>query len=569
MGPNGRGGGTARGLAMALGAALLVAVCLLLTTDEGPARTRIAGRLGAAVMGVLALSVYYAVERRRRRTEEDLADMPWMGGARGPVDELAPATPAEPAAGSPAPRQAAPADLDGMLAHADDALLALRDLVAHGHPERYGMLPSLLRRSGLLEWESPGPIRATRLRRNGRWWLTPPADAALSEDAYDRLTSLEAILNVSDDLMRRSWPEKASPAWRLMMDLSEVADLRPRPTESPLVAALLQGGDGDGEWACRLRFADSVENLPAPFRIEMEFQANLSRGLLGVSLVIPRPSCLGFAGARDQAAWARAYALRTALLLGRRGFASSRAVRRVVVNCHEHGEDLTRLSLDLTRGSLDRLLAAARSSRLVDEGTPDDPALRLSPGADGWLRPVEPFLELSDEALSPAERWRETELDDSPCLGPVARDCGAGRVSDLGINLGIMEKAGRAAAWNAVVGELGGTTQEAVSRLVALRDGTDDLTVAEACGRASEALVDGTVDVLDRRALAGLFVDGGPLGATVRTAHAVLAGNPTPERLEHVADALEDALAPPSWRRASIWMTRTASTATSTRSPSA
>ena len=38
--------------------------------------------------------------------------------------------------------------------------------------------------------------------------------------------------------------------------------------------AEMQGG--------RLRFADSVENLPAPFRIEMAFQVNLVRGLLGV-----------------------------------------------------------------------------------------------------------------------------------------------------------------------------------------------------------------------------------------------------------------------------------------------
>lgn len=535
--------GVVSGLAMALGAVLLAVVFLLLT-DEGPSKTRIAGRLGAAAAGVLALLVYSVVERRRRRTEKDFADRPWMVDPQGPAHDSADGTTSETApkhaSDEPEPPQDGGADLDGMLAHADDALLALRDLMEHGHPESYGMLPSLLGRSGLLEWEAPAPVRAKKLKRNGRWWLTLQTEEALPEEAYDSLTTLEAILNVNDDLMRKSWPKKASPAWRLTMALSEVADLRPLPSENPLITALLDDGAKDGEWACRLRFADAVENLPAPFRIEMSFQVDLARGLLGVDLVVPRPACLGFAGVGSQTAWARAYALRIALLLGRRGFAASRAVTRVVVNCHEHGEGPALLSLDLTKGSLDRLLAAARSTKLVDEGLPDDPALRLSLEEGGWLRPVEPFLELRDEGLSPAERWREVELDDAPGPAAVALACGAERVSDLGI----MEKAGRAAAWNAVVDELGDTTQEAVARLMALRDETGDLTVAEACGRASAALVDGTVDVLDRRSLAWLFVDGGSLGAVVRSARAKLGGDPTPEQVERVADALEAALSP-------------------------
>ena len=529
-----------RALAIALVAILVVITCLLLA-DEGPNDTKIAGRLGAAAAAVLALLVYQGMERRRRRTEKDFAGEPWMRDAEPARD----ATPDEPAMEHEAPapaqtRKGGGADLDGMLAHADDALLALHDFVLHGDPASCGMLPSLLRRAGLLEWESPAPVSATKLRRNGRWWLALRADEPLSEDVYDRLTTLEAVLNVNDDLMRKEWPEKATPVWRLMRTLSDVADLTPASCDRPLVTDLLDRAEKDGEWSCRLRFADSVENLPAPFRIEMAFQVNLVRGLLGVDVVVPRPGCLAFAGVRSQAAWARAYALRVALLLGRRGFASSERVGRVVVNCREHGSDDVLMSLDLTREALARLRAAARSPKVVDEGLPEDPALRFSLDAAGWLRAVEPFLPLADEELNPAARHRLPELDNAPCDETLARACGARHVCDLGI----MEKAGRAEAWNAVVGELGDTTQGAVARLMALRDATDDLTVAEACERASKALVDGAADVSDLPALAALFVDGGTLSAVVRSARATLEGDATPEQLEQVVGSLERELSP-------------------------
>ena len=535
----GDGKALTRALAVAL-VAILVGITCLLLADEGPNDTKIAGRLGAAAAAVLALLVYQGMERRRRRTEKDFEGRPWMRAGEPARD----AAPAEPAATPEGPRaQARPgggADLDGMLAHADDALLALHDLVLHGDPASYGMLPSLLRRAGLLEWESPAPVSATKLRRNGRWWLTLRTDEALSEDAYDRLTTLEAILNVNDDLMRRSWPQKATPVWRLAQALADVVDLTPASCDRPLVTDLIDRAEKDGEWSCRLRFADSVENLPAPFRIEFDFQVNLARGILGVDVVVPRPGCLAFVGARSQAAWARAYALRVALLLARRGFASSERIGRVVVNCREHGSDDVVMSLDLTKDALKRLHAAARSPKVVDAGLPEDPALRFSPDAAGWLKTVEPFFSLEDEELSPAARHRLPELDDTPCDEALVRSCGARRVCDLGI----MEKAGRADAWNGLVDEVGDTTQGAVARLMALRDATDALTVAEACERASKALVDGTVDVTDQRALAGLFVDGGALGSAARAARATLEANPTPDQLDALVGSLEAVLSP-------------------------
>ena len=533
-----------RALVIALVAILVVIACLLLA-QEGPNDTKIAGRLGAAVVAVLALLVYQGMERRRRRTEKDFADEPWMSApapsqAAGPAE--APEGPdATPEGTAPArPRRGGEANLDGMLAHADDVLLALQDLVHHADPSSYGMLPSLLRRAGLLEWDAPAPVGAIKLRRNGRWWLTLRTEEPLPEEAYDRLTTLEAVLNVNDDLMSGSWPEKASPIWRLTQVLSGVCDLTPRSCERPLVTDLLDRAEAGGEWSCRLRFADSVENLPAPFRIEFDFQVNLERGLLGIDVTVPRPACLAFAGVRSPQAWARAYALRLALLLARRAFAAAEGVRRVVVNCHEHGEKDVLLAADLTKDALERLRAAARSPKAVDVGLPEDPALRYALDDEGWFAPVEPFAELDGAELCPATRWLPVELDSAPCADALRRSCGAPRVCDLGI----MEKAGRAGAWNDLAGRLGTTTQEAVSRLIALRDATDDLTVAEACERASKALVDGTVDVTDQRALAELFVDGGTLGSAVRSGRASLEADPTPEQLDALVGSLEAALSP-------------------------
>lgn len=537
-GPGNRGDAGSKGLVRALAATLaaivFVIVCVLLT-DDGPTKTRMAGRLGAAAAGVLALLVYQGLERRRRRTEKDFEGMPWARGGKREPDRPVPPEPRAPRQGE----RGGAADLDGMLAHADDALLALRDLVRHADDASCGALPAMLRGTDLLEWEAPAPIRATRLSRNGRWWLAPRGGETLAEDAYDRLTALEAALNVNDDLMRRGEGDASSPR-QVAQVLANVADLEPASCDRPLLTDLLERADEGGEWSCRLRFADSVENLPAPFRIEMAFQSNLSRGLLGASVVVPRPACLAFAGDRRQTAWARAYALRVALLLARCGFASSPRVERVVVNCREHGGGDALLSLDLTPSSLERLRGAAGSPRVVDEGLPEDPALRYSLDAAGWFERVEPFCSLDGECLSPSERHREPELDETPCGDRLARSCGARRISELGI----MEKAGRASAWNSVAPELGDTTHDAVSRLVALRDETDDLTVAEACGRASAALVDGTVDVSDRRALAELFVDGGSLARAARRARAALGQDCTPEQLEQVVDSLDAALSP-------------------------
>ena len=533
-----RGRGARRALAIALVAIAVVALCLLVAEGD-PNGARMVARLGAGALWIVALAAYLAVVRRRRRTEGGLE-----AGPPSPVPDVAQGAGNAEKDGAARQPETARAELDGLLLHADDALVALRDLVAHGRGRAGSeLLPELLVRAGLMSWEGAPGVGANKLRRNGRWWLTPRGDE-LSEEDLDRLLAVEAALNVNEDLEHGSWPERMTPERRVSRVLARVADLRPvQHDESPVMAFLSEGEARGGEWECRLSLADRLENLPAPFRVGATFQCNVARGLAVVELAAPRPACFSpFAADRERrAALARAYALRSAVLVGRMALASMPEGARAVVNCHEFGGEATLLSLELTGDALDVLSALARDARTAEGDLADIPGLRARPGDSGWLFPVEPHLRPGDEEVFPRERYREVELDDSPAPDPVARACGAARVSDLGI----MEKAGRASAWNRVVHELGDTTATAVSRLVALREATDDVTVAEACERASKALVDGTMDVADRRGLALLFVDGGPLAeASRRARQAVNADEPTREELVSALDALEGALSP-------------------------
>ncbi len=531
-----RGRGARRALAITLVAVAVVALCLL-AAEGGPNGTRMAARLGGGAFGIAVLAAYLAVERRRRRTEKDL-------GVRPPAPVAAPDDEGAERDASPLPQNEAKAELDGLLLHADDALAALRDLVAHGRGRAGSeVLPELLERAGLMSWEGAPVVGATKLRRNGRWWLTP-REGELSEEGRDRLLSVEASLNVNEDLERGGWPEGMTPEWRVARILARVADLRPvQHDEAPAMAFLSEGAVAGGEWASRLALADRIENLPAPFRIEASFQCNVACRLVVADVAVPRPAC--FAPFSDdgvrRAALARAYALRLAVLVGRMALASLPAGSRAVVNCHEFGHEETLLSLDLTHDALDLLAALAREGRSAEGDLADVPGLSTVRSGSGWLSPVTPRLALGDEEVFPKGRYREVELDDSPAPAPVARACGARRVSDLGI----MEKAGRASAWNRVVHELGDTTATAVSRLVALRDETDDVTVAEACERATKALVEGAMDVSDRRGLALAFVDGGPLADATRGARrAIGADAPTREELSAALERLEGALSP-------------------------
>ena len=137
-------------------------------------------------------------------------------------------------------------------------------------PEARGF--QLLERAGLMSWEGAPAVSATKLRRNGRWWLTP-REGELSGEGRDRLLSIEASLNVNEDLERGGWPEGMAPERRVARALSRVADLRPaQGDKGPAMEFLSDGAVAGGEWASRLALSDRIENLPAPFRIEASFR---------------------------------------------------------------------------------------------------------------------------------------------------------------------------------------------------------------------------------------------------------------------------------------------------------
>ena len=442
--------------------------------------------------------------------------------------------------GSPAPQVAAEPGMqtvEALVQRSDDVAATLRDLVSHGQSSAdYGMLPALLARSGLMEWEGAPRFSANRLRRNRRWWMSCDVDE-LTEDGYDRLIALEGALNLAADLAEGACPDAPDDQGRieaLFRDLASLSPL-PAPKDRPFPA-----GEKDGEWATRLALSEWLENLPAPFRVVSAFQLNLDEGLACVDVAVPSPSCLALVAPDDearQAAEARRYAWRLALLVARGVFAASSRIQRVGVNCVSHGAHETLLSLLVGRGELDGLLAGADAP---GAGPAPGETCRVDVAEDGRMRPVRALLARSDSRLNPACRWDAVELDASDAPRAVREACGAARVSDLGIN----ENARRVAAWNQLAGTLGATTADAVARLMATRDASEDQTVREACSRTCQALVDGAVDASDHQALALAFVLGGPLDQAQRQALDLAGEDAGPADLERALGLLDAALVP-------------------------
>lgn len=539
----------AAGVALvALGAVVLLGTAAVLVADgiDGPREARGISTSLIAGVAIIAYGVILVVEGFR--------NAPASRAAR----DATPPAPTRPAPRGPAGRGHGRAtldgtSLDGLLTRSEDLVPTLRDLVAHGSGERgYGDLPALLEGMGLPSWETSPRVQAGRLRRNGRWWLTYDEDSA-SEGEHDGLLALEAALNVTEDLAEGPWRQGDPLPGRVARVFSRVADL-PLELEGRGRAEALGGASGDGvaieslggdggEWRCRARFSCLCENAAAPFRITLAFQANLQAGLLCADVVVPRPRCLGVAlvpeGGLGQAA--RDYALRAGLLVGRAALASSSQVTRAVINCLPAPDEPVVLSLDLSRDSIARLRSLARGEDpLARALAGEDPAVRARISPDGWLLPVGPFATRDDELVGPAARFRPVELDGRPCDEALARTCGSRRVRDLGI----MEKMGRVEAWEGLAGRLGDSTQGAVSLLVATRDATDDVTVAEACDRVVKALVDGTADVSDTEALGRLFVDGGRLALVAMRLRAAIGGDASPSELERALAEANDALSP-------------------------
>lgn len=442
--------------------------------------------------------------------------------------------------GSPAPQVAAEPGMqtvEALVQRSDDVAATLRDLVSHGQSSAdYGMLPALLARSGLMEWEGAPRFSANRLRRNRRWWMSCDVDE-LTEDGYDRVIALEGALNLAADLAEGACPDAPDDQGRIEALFRDLASLSPLPAPE---GRTFPAGEKGGEWATRLALSEWLENLPAPFRVVSAFQLNLDEGLACVDVAVPSPSCLALVAPGDealQAAEARRYAWRLALLVARGAFAASPRIGRVGVNCVSHGARETLLSLLMDRGELDALLAGADAP---GAGPAPGETCRVDVAEDGRMRPVRALLARSDSRLNPASRWDAVELDTSDAPRAVREACGAVRVSNLGIN----ENARRVSVWNRLVATLGSTTSDAVARLMSARDATEDPTVREACSRTCQALVDGTVDASDHQALALVFALGSPLDQAQRQALDLAGEDAGPADLERALGLLDAVLVP-------------------------
>ena len=504
--------------------------------------------LALVVLGILVVALRLRDRLRApsapREAEKDAAPVP----APAPRPAAAPTRPDPRPAPAPAPK-AAPSPkrpdggispLDQVLPRSDDALATLRYFIVDAPDQMLADQCELVRRTGLADWTGEPRCGARRLARSGRWWLVPEGALLTPEDA-DRVWAVEAALNLGQDAVRMAEPI-ARLDERLHVLLAGVSRLEPvRHPGSRFLATATEGAEPRGEWAVRVAFADALENLPVPFRMVADFRLNVSEGLLGVRVAVPRPMAFSFVPEADRPALARAYAYDLAMLVARTALAASPAIRRVVVNCHEDGSVDCVLSADLTRSSLERMAAAPREG-----GLPESSAeLRFRPAADGWLTPVAPLLSFVDTQLRPAERHRPVELSDEPCPEAVACACGARLRSELGI----AESVARWDAWERVADDLGGlgdTTEDAVAALSELRASASDASIVEACERTTRALVAGELDVEDADGLIECFVGGSALERAVRQAGPCVsaADERGQEELSRVAGLLEDALAP-------------------------
>lgn len=484
-----------------------------------------------------------------------------LGGKQGDAakaqDGNAEDDPAAPAAAKPT------ADLEGMLQRSDDVLATLRDVVRHAESTgENAKLAALLANAGLMSWEDAPQLAVNRLKRNGRFWLA--SARALEGPELACLWGIEAALNIGEDLEQAGAPSPLSINERIYSQLAGIVDLRPRPLPQGTAKLLMGSADPAGEWACRMGFANFVENVPAPFRMSLTgMRANVSEGIFEADAQVPGPDCFRFLAPANtdedtaaRIAAARAYTFRTTLLLARGAFGSSPALKLVNINCCDPARDADAgdagngavvFSASLDRSALERLMSFARSIHGLDAGLPEDQHLSYRLQADGWLDRVAPMSLAANnqngEKYQPPERWREVELDDSPAAPALAAACGVRKISDLALN----EKAGRVAAWNKLLKDDGlstFSTEKTVGALMSLRASTDDLTVAEACGRTASALVDGKLDVGMRQELALLFVDGGALNKAASKARSVLESEITPEALVETLGMLDEALEP-------------------------
>ena len=446
-----------------------------------------------------------------RPARPGISQQPSRGGAPKP-----PETPQEPLS---SPDQRVDQELiDGLkefesvVLGSRDPVAAIKDYAGHATGRYHDFLMPLLETSGALTACDLGHVAVIKLTRTGRWWIRAREEQAPGQ--YDAMVALETALNVSCDLLANlvagGVESDCSMAKDVIGRLVGTASLEPSGYKAPQ--------NVEGEWASRLNLARYLEDTPAPTRILADFQMDVEGHVAVIDVEVMRPAALGILGIdgqKDVLHEARAYAYRLCLLAGKAAFTCAEGLTRVVVNGREAQTDYPLLSLDLARAGMDALLEEAADEQAYLP--PRRLGVRFQDNATGWFEPVTPFAQRGDQIVNPPERWDAPEMSSDPCPPAVREACHAKTWRDLGIN----EKAVRVAAWNKMAPNLGITTRQSVAQFVETREKTRDVTVASACERASESLVNGTVDAADKHSLAHLFVDGSDLAQVVEATGAV------------------------------------------------
>ena len=457
-------------------------------------------------------------------------------GANTPEANRAQATPPH------TPDNSTTEDVAHLVFRSDDLFATLRDLVRHEstpNSNKYH-LATMLNAAGVMNWPDAPVCEGGRLSRNTHFWIRLSPDN-LTDAQYDMLISAEAALSVNQDLpllrcLPLDNPNVKTAVFDLLRTMVDQTIERPALTDTGLRTAYRDVTEGaSGEWAIRSLICNAAESVKTPFRVDYELRANASEGLVVLELEVPRPRCMAiFTDDRnEQAALARAYALRLSVLLARHAFEASDGITTVIVNAHEHAHVETLLSLKLDRQILRALLPIARSTR-IEAGFPEDQTIRTR-FSGNWFDSVEPFCAINDPEILTEAMRTYPELDERIASQQVQQICHVTHISELGIN----ENAGRIAAWEELAPRLGDTTSQAVSTLVAARSEAKDITVAEACTRVITGLVEGSSDLENLSELATLFIEGSALEQANARASALLEesdGHVDPERAISILD---------------------------------
>ncbi len=427
-------------------------------------------------------------------------------------------------------------EFEDLLLNSQDPLASLRDYVGHASGSYHDRVSPLFRAAGALEGDKIEGLHLNKLRRNGRWWVSL-ADKD-DRDAYDRAMALEVTLNLCDDLTCHA--ADCDTAAQVAAAFMRVPGFSANDRH-----ALIE--PSSSEWESRLQLANYLEDLAAPSRVSGDFQLEIDAHAAVIDVELMRPAALrvaSLAGPDQPLVCARSYALRLCLAAAQAAYRCADGLNRVVVNGREAQTGYPLLSLDMALPGLKALLA--ETDHLAAGELPVTLGVRFQNDPQGWLEPVTPFAQRADELVNPAFRWDAVEINPGVCPPALSQACYARTYFELGIN----EKAVRVAAWNEMAPNLGLTTRQSVARLVEMRGETRDVSVATACSRAIDALVNGTIDADDKESLAKLFVDGSDLARAVAYAAALEQEKDeadegfSPQELEDTLARLTDALDP-------------------------